>query len=243
MKEEQPKPQRLFIGVRVSLATVRALEEAVQGMRPAAGGLAIRWVAPAAYHVTLKFLGWCRPEVVEAVRDRVGRELRGAKAVEIETRGLGAFPGPDKARVLWAGTDSARLRDLVERVEKAAAELGFAREKRAFHAHVTLARLKAPGDVRKAIGSVPEQTYRRSWIDTVVLFESKTKSNGSEYSEIAAWPLELDSNAARRHTRTVEEGRPTKPGWSSPQMDTNDLRGDTEDTGDGDKHEGHERER
>ena len=223
MKMEE-KPLRLFVGVRVSLATVRALEEAVAALRPAAGGLAIRWVAPASYHVTLKFLGWCRPETVEALRDRVGRELRGARAVEIETRGLGAFPGPDKARVLWAGADSARLRDLCERVERAATELGFAREKRAFHAHVTLARLKAPGDVRKVIGAVPEQTYRQSWIDTVVLFESQTKATGSEYSEIASWPLEPDSKAVRRHTRTVE-------------------RGDTEDTGDGDKHEGHERER
>ena len=224
MSGAEEKAVRLFIGVRVSLATVRALEEAVQGMRAAAGGLAVRWVAPASYHVTIKFLGWCRPEVVEALRDRVGRELRGAKAVEIETRGLGAFPAADRARVLWAGTDTARLRDLVERVERATGELGFAREKRAFHAHVTLARLKAPADVRRVIGSAPEQTYRQSWIDTVVLFESRTKPTGSEYFEIASWPLEVDSKAVRRHTRTVE-------------------RGDTEDTGDGDKHEGHERGR
>ena len=79
------RPVRLFVGVRVSLATVRALEDAVQELRRAAaaqGGMQLRWVAPAAYHVTLKFLGWTRPEAAFALRDRVAWELRSALAVE-----------------------------------------------------------------------------------------------------------------------------------------------------------------
>jgi 2'-5' RNA ligase len=198
---------RLFIGARVSLATVRALGDVVQAMRQVGTGVRPRWVAPATYHVTLKFLGWCRPEVVEALRDRVGAALSGVRAVEIECRGLGAFPSPEKARVVWAGIDAAgagRLGEIVERIERATAELGFPREKRAWHGHVTLARVKSPGDVRGLLSAVSEQTYRHSWVDSLVLFESQMKKEGSEYTEISSWPLESDSRAARRHTAAVE---------------------------------------
>lgn len=198
---------RLFIGARVSLATVRALDDAVQEMRRAESAVRPKWVAPATYHVTLKFLGWSRPKSVEALRDRVGAALAGARAVEIECRGLGAFPSPEKARVVWAGIDpagAARLGEMVEKIERATGELGFAREKRAWHGHVTLARVRTPGDVRGLLSAAPEQTYRHTWVDSVVLFESQMKKDGSEYTEIASWPLESDSRAARRHTAAVE---------------------------------------
>lgn len=212
---EGPRAMRLFIGARVSLATVRALEDAVQAMKRVEGAVRPRWVAPATYHVTLKFLGWSRPEVVEALRDRVGAALAGVRAVEIECRGLGAFPSAEKARVVWAGIDpagAARLADMVETIERATGELGFQREKRAWHGHVTLARVKTPADVRGLLAAVPEQTYRQSWVDSVVLFESQMKKDGSEYTEIASWRLESDSRASRRHTAAVEHAEQEETG-------------------------------
>jgi 2'-5' RNA ligase len=209
MTENQAKALRLFIGVRVSLATVRALDEAVQAMRRGAAGerAQLKWVAPASYHITLKFLGWARPEVAFAVRDRVAAAVAGQRAFELDARGLGAFPSLERARVLWAGVDEAggaRLIDLAGRIERAAEELGFAREQRAFHAHVTLARLRSPGDVRSLLAACPEQVFRNSWIDSVVLFQSHMKSSGSEYEEKARWSLEGDSKPSRRHTGPVE---------------------------------------
>jgi 2'-5' RNA ligase len=204
--DEKARPMRLFIGVRVSLATVRALEDAVVALRERGGAAGLRWLQPATYHITLKFLGWTRPEAVAALGDRVGAALASARELEFETRGLGAFPSAERARVVWAGVDpggAARLRDLAERTERAAAELGFAREKRAFHPHVTLARLKVPGDVRSLLTG-PEQAYRSSWVDSVVLYESLTKSEGSEYRPRFSWSLGADSKGRPRHTRAVE---------------------------------------
>jgi 2'-5' RNA ligase len=152
---------------------------------------------------------------VEALRDRVGAALGGARAVEVECRGLGAFPSVEKARVVWAGLDAsggARLAEMVEKIERATAELGFPREKRAWHAHVTLARLKAPADVRGLLSAVSEQTYRHSWVDRVVLFESQMKKDGSEYTEIASWSLESDSKTSRRHTAAVEHAEQEETG-------------------------------
>jgi len=202
---DRPRALRLFVGVRISLATVRALDEAVQVMRRGRQGL--QWIAPASYHITLKFLGWTRPEVAFAVRDRMAAAIARQRTFELDTVGLGAFPSPERARVLWAGVDpqgGARLGELAGHIERAAEKLGFAREQRPFHAHVTLARLKERGDVRTVISACPEQAFRTSWIDSVVLFESHMKSKGSEYEEKARWPLEADSKASRRHTGPVE---------------------------------------
>ena len=226
---DQPsRPLRLFVGARVSLTTVRALEDAVDSLRAGAvergHAAGLRWVAPASYHVTLKFLGWTRPEVVTALGDRVGAALGGARAFELETRGLGAFPSGHKARVVWAGIDAhggERLAELAQRVEDACAELGFGREKRAFHPHVTLARLKVPGDVSELLESQSEQTYRFSVIDHLVLYESTMKSTGSEYSPLLTWPLEQASKPRRRHTGPVEPAvnelavGPGEPGTSN----------------------------
>jgi len=202
------KAHRLFVGVRVSLATVQALDEAVHEMRRTwSGERRVRWVSPASYHVTLKFLGWTRPEVAFALRDRLATATAGLRAFELETRRVGAFPGLERARVLWAGVDevgAARLGELAGRVERAAEELGFAREERAFHPHVTLARLPSPIDVRELVSRCSEQMFRLSWVDSVVLFESKMKSSGSEYEEKARWPLDGDSKPPRRHTGPVD---------------------------------------
>ncbi len=201
------KAVRLFTGVRVSIETARALAEAQRQMAAAARGGAcrIKWVAPASLHVTLKFLGWTRPEVVDAVRDAGARALRGAQALRMVCKGAGAFPDPRRARIVWAGVDDGgRLAPIAQALDRAMAELGFTAETRPFHAHVTLGRVKEPGDVSALIATQAEQIFSETWVESVVLFESVTKSTGSEYSALAEWPLEGPRKPRKRHTEPVE---------------------------------------
>lgn len=195
---------RLFVGVRISVASAELIAEAARQMREAAQneGLSLRWVPSTNYHITLKFLGWTQAPVVSGIRDEVASALAGAGAFEVECAGTGAFPKPEKARVLWAGVrdPEAGLGDLAERVERAGERLGFPAEARSFHPHVTLARLRRPADVTDLLASPSEQEFRKSWIDSVVLFESEMKSSGSEYVERALWPLESPGSACRRQT-------------------------------------------
>jgi RNA 2',3'-cyclic 3'-phosphodiesterase len=195
---------RLFVGVRVSVEAAEAIARAAQAMREAAEkqGLKPRWVPPANYHITLKFLGWTHAPTVEAVKDGIAAALAGAEAFEIETAGLGAFPKPEKARIVWAGTSDpdGRLADLAARVDAAAERLGFAAESRSFHPHVTLARLKSPADASWLFECAGEQEFSKSWVDSVVLFESEMKSTGSEYKQRALWPLDRPGSGSRRQT-------------------------------------------
>jgi RNA 2',3'-cyclic 3'-phosphodiesterase len=195
---------RLFVGVRISVAAAEAIAKAAEALRQAsaARGLKPRWVTPTNYHITLKFLGWAHAPTIGVVGDAIGEALAGAAAFEVESAGLGAFPRPERARVLWAGTrdPDGRLADLAARVDRATAELGFAREARAFHAHVTIARLKQPADASQLLEAASEQEFRKSWIDSVVLFESEMKSAGSEYRPRAFWSLDRPESGAGRQT-------------------------------------------
>src|SRR5438034_5712083 len=70
---------RLFIGIPVSLQTANALAQCVETLarRAKDARLELRWVAPASYHITLKFLGWTRDDAIPAIRDRVAAAIAG----------------------------------------------------------------------------------------------------------------------------------------------------------------------
>jgi RNA 2',3'-cyclic 3'-phosphodiesterase len=200
--------QRLFVGVKVSMSVVGDLSSAVETLarRAQLGGLRVRWVAPASYHVTLKFLGWTRPETVSALEDGLGRAVAGIPPFAFRTERLGAFPSPERATVVWAGIDdrSGALVKLAEAVDREMAQLGFEPEKRRFHPHVTLGRLRDPGDVSQVLLPLSEQVFSETRAAEVHLFESQMKSKGSEYATIAKIALETASDAAKRQTATVQ---------------------------------------
>jgi 2'-5' RNA ligase len=199
---------RLFIGVRVSMATVAALGEARRALieTAAAAGLRIRWAPPASYHVTLQFLGWTRPEAIEAIRDRVGRALATQRGCRVRTVGGGAFPEASRGRVLWAGVEdrTAGLARLAAAIRVETEALGYVPEKRAFHPHVTLGRAKEFADLSGMLVALAEQNFSETSVESVVLFESLMKSSGSEYHERAVWPLEGGSKASKRQTSSLE---------------------------------------
>src|SRR5690348_3990469 len=99
--------KRLFVGARVSVATANALAASAEMLQRRArdAGLDLKWVAPASYHVTLKFLGWTREEAVGAVREAAERACAGVAPLKFRTARLGAFPALERASVVWAGVE------------------------------------------------------------------------------------------------------------------------------------------
>jgi 2'-5' RNA ligase len=218
---------RLFIAVRPSLTAVAGLGDEIAGLRrsDAAAALPAAWVAAASYHVTLSFLGWTRPEAVEAIKDRVGRALAGARSATLVTGGLGAFPSAERARVLWIGVDDAegRIAELAGRVQAAACELGFPAGRKPFHPHLSVARLRSASDVQRAVSEASERLRSRSSIDSVVLYESTLKSSGSEYTPLAEWRLESPSKPQKRQTRPVEPEPRVAPGDAPGHVSNDDA--------------------
>ncbi len=201
-------PRRLFIGVPVSLRTLDALAGATETLarRAQNARLPVRWLAPASYHVTLKFLGWCRPDTVDAVVDEARRVAGAIEPFRFATARLGAFPSAAKATIVWAGIEDAagRLVALADKVEHAMVGLGFSRESRRFHPHVTLGRLREPADVADVLLPMSEQAFSETRVENLIVYESRTISNGSEYSAVAEIPLGAAHLPPKRQTTGLE---------------------------------------
>ena len=207
---------RLFVGARVSVATANALAACAEMLerRSKDAGIALKFVAPANYHVTLKFLGHTREEAVGAVRDAVAAACTGVAPIKFRCARLGAFASVERANVVWAGVeDGGALGELAKKIDAACARLGFAAEPRAFHAHVTLARLRETRPVRELVLPLSEQMFSDTRIDGVTLFESQTKPSGSVYQEIERISFKPAETAPERQTSSLDMGEETDDGW------------------------------
>ena len=176
--------------VKKTLAgVVRELRDSgIGGLRP---------VRPEGVHLTLKFLGDVPTERISAIGDAAGRAAARHAPFALSLSGVGAFPNGRAPRVLWAGVagDMDRLAALQASVDGNLAELGFARERRAFNPHLTLARLRDSASredraralgVLKAAQPAPETGFA---VDGVALFQSTLGPGGAVYRRLHQAPL------------------------------------------------------
>lgn len=135
---------RLFIAVAPSEKQKEELHRLQLRLERSLDG--IKWVRPAAQHLTMKFLGEQeenRPAVITRSMHRAAGKI---EPFTLQFEGVGVFPSPRRARVIWAGvsTGAAELKTLASALEKELAAQGFPAEKRSFRAHLTLGRVRRP---------------------------------------------------------------------------------------------------
>jgi 2'-5' RNA ligase len=183
---------RLFIAVEVT-EEVRCRASQVRERLGRAAGR-IRWERPEKLHLTLRFLGDTvdarLPEVLAAVERVAGS----AEPTEVEFGGLGVFPDRGMPRVLWIGAKdpSGRLAALAQKLETAAVELGYPPERRAFTAHLTVARIEFVPRGTDLVGMMPgadEVLRMRQPVDSVAVYESAPRPGGSEYVKLGTFAL------------------------------------------------------
>ena len=181
---------RLFIAINFTAKDRQRMYSAVRKMRDAE--LPVRWVDLEQLHVTLKFLGEVRPERAMDVKRAVARVAEKTQPFTVTMEGAGAFPTMRRPKIIWVGMEaSAELRCLKHDMEWELAPLGFEREVRAFHPHVTMGRaLKTAraGDFRAFESLVNEMTFKREvTVRSVDLMESHLSAKGARYDkELAA---------------------------------------------------------
>jgi 2'-5' RNA ligase len=167
--------------------TRAALAARVDRLREVAPGVA--WVAPDNLHVTLKFLGGVDAPRLDRVRAALDRAVAGVPAFDLAVHGLGAFPTPTRARVVWAGIGDGgeALRAVAGRVERELAVLGFPPEERPFSPHVTLGRVREPRRNERLAAALARETSRSGTVrvDRVSLMRSDLSPRGARYSELS----------------------------------------------------------
>ena len=106
--------------------------------------------------------------------------------------GSGAFPEADRARVLWTGVQGQRqeLRKLADSVAAGARRAGAppAEEGRRFQPHLTLARSRAPVDVRTLVAELSDYAGDPWTAEEIYLIRSRPQSR-PRYETLGTWPL------------------------------------------------------
>lgn len=183
---------RLFVAVNFPEAERARLGSVLEDL--AQTRLPIRWVTPDSLHITLKFLGEVADAQVEGIVPALGRVARSVPSFDVALGGFGAFPTLQRPRILWLGVQAPdQLRDLQERVEDEFTPLGFPREERPFHAHVTLGRLKNAAEVDSAqLDRILSTVGYRSAVEvgSIDLMRSHTGAGGARYERVACAMLE-----------------------------------------------------
>ncbi len=179
---------RLFLGVFPPREAQQAALRAIEAMRFRGDG--VSWVRLENLHYTLRFLG----ELGEDGARRAGEAAREAAAAhapfDAELDRPGAFPSPGRARVLWLGmrAGGAQLSALAGSLERALRARGFEREERPFAPHLTLGRVRAPGDWTAKLAAAPAVDARFR-VERLLLVKSTLSPHGSRYDVVLEAPL------------------------------------------------------
>jgi 2'-5' RNA ligase len=150
-----------------------------------------RWTLPQGTHLTLKFLGEISDQKVSQVTAALSA-LPAFPPFAVEVKGFGFFPDARRPSVFWAGIVAPpHLSELARQVEDSMEKLGFARERRAFSPHLTLARFKIPRRQPGLVALVEQQADTPLGgfeVSEFFLFESKLSPHGAEYRKVARFP-------------------------------------------------------
>ncbi len=177
---------RLFVALGLSDDTRHALAAYLTDhLDPLPGSV----VPPQNWHLTLRFLGDVAPDRY----DRLLFELSEADLGEpfaMSYGGLGAFPKPGKATVLWLGVDrgEAAVTELAAAVERATVAAGFPPEDRPFRPHLTLARIRPPRDVWRWLEAEPVPPLGVA-VGAVGVYQSHLGDGSARYELLDEIPL------------------------------------------------------
>jgi len=195
---EGPKPKKTTLRIFLAVFPPPAIQNAVHALadslrRPGDG---VSWVKADNLHYTLRFIGDVGEDGARRVAEAAAEAAAAHVAFDATLGGLGAFPNPRRARVIWIGLAGGAepLETLARDLEAALRQRGFDRADHAFTAHLTLGRIREAGpDWSARLAAVPALDPSLAFrIDRIGVIESQLSPKGSIYTVRAeGWLAEL----------------------------------------------------
>jgi len=178
---------RLFIALNLSDKQRKQIHNLQQKLQRYLDG--VKWVNPAAMHLTLKFLGEEQPERIDDLVAAMRKAAAGIIPFDCSFGGGGIFPSPQKAKILWLGlqTGNDKVKPLASGLEAALVEKGFAAELRSFTPHLTLGRARYPLATDSILKFLEEERHfitDSANVKALALYQSKLYRHGAVYTVI-----------------------------------------------------------
>lgn len=151
-----------------------------------------KWVEPGSIHLTLKFLGETRLDLIPTITSALDNISKSSPPFTLAVTELGAFPDIRHVQVIWVGLTGAlsELNRLQKNIEDAISPLGYHTEKRTFVPHLTLARMRDSASLqdRQNLGALLARTSINSSlnlkVDSVNLIQSRLTPGGAIHTNL-----------------------------------------------------------
>lgn len=184
---------RMFCAIELPQHTCELVLRHIARLQEATPQARASWARVAALHLTLKFLGDIPLHSVADLSRAADVAAGSVRPFTIQLQESGVFPARGPAKVLWLGAKdvSGRLLRLQRELEEQCAGAGFAKESRAFHPHLTLARVRNPQQARALAAAHQNLAFDPVEFDVreLLVIRSELSSAGSEYSVISRHAL------------------------------------------------------
>lgn len=178
---------RLFVALKIPF---NIKEEIVNLRREILPGFEIyKWEPAEKIHLTLKFIGNIKEELLSEIINRISFIGENRK-FECGLTNFGFFNRQGKPAILFIRLKiEERLKAIVDRLNLELEILDIPVEKREFKAHITLLRLRGNEDIEVLRKMSGIELNRKFSADEVVLYKSLLLPHGAKYTELKNFKL------------------------------------------------------
>ena len=153
----------------------------------------IKWVEYKNIHLTLKFLGKTSEDLLPRIHESFHKVAISYKPLYIKICKVGVFPNRKYPRVIWVGIENSETLGRLQRdIENSMALLGFQREEKAFHPHLTFGRFRSQrgmGTLMNELDSYKEKDFGVIEVTNIKLMSSELKPTGAQYHCLCEIPF------------------------------------------------------
>jgi 2'-5' RNA ligase len=183
---------RLFYGLAIPapiIETLSALQHGVEG---------VRWTAPEALHLTLRFVGEVDEGLAADLDQAVAEQFqhRPVAPLDLSLRGIGTFGDSHRRHTVWANVEpSAPLLAVQRRLEILCQHAGLPAEPRTYRPHITLGtarQARVRDHLAERMAPLTDWPIGHFCAEEILLFRSFLSPSGASYQEVASVPLLAD---------------------------------------------------
>lgn len=150
----------------------------------------IRWIKDQGMHLTLKFIGEITEKKASDIRSiLMDLSLRHGR-FPLKLVGTGTFPPRSRhPRIIWVGiAKNQKLISVQNEIESLLEKVSISREKRKYHPHLTLGRIKSNHNIAPVLEELAENKdteFGTIEVEEITFFKSTLKPTGAEYDALS----------------------------------------------------------